>query len=42
MASVTVEFRLLKEWSKTNSKIIALNIRRADFGLFMDLPERVP
>lgn len=42
MASVTVEFRLLKEWSKANSKITALNVRRPDFGLFMYLPERVP
>lgn len=42
MASVTVEFRFLKEQSKANSRITALNIRRADFGLFMDLPVRVP
>lgn len=42
MASVTVEFRLLKERSKENSNITALTIRTAGFGLFMDLSDRVP
>ena len=32
-----VEFKILREVSKTNSRITALNFRRETFGLFRDL-----
>lgn len=32
-----VEFKILSEVSKTNSKVTVLDFRRPDFGLFRDL-----
>lgn len=32
-----IEFKILKEVSKTNSKVTVLEFRRSDLGLFRDL-----
>lgn len=37
-----LEFRLLRELSKTNSRITALNFKTGDFDLFRDLFGRLP
>jgi len=38
----TVGFRILKGMIKANSRITILKFKRADFGLFTDLLERIP
>jgi len=37
-----VEFQILRAERRVHSKLTALDFRRADFGLFRDLPSRVP
>ena len=38
----TVKLKILREMSKTNSRITALDFRRVDFRLFTDLLGRIP
>ena len=37
-----VEFKILRALRRAHSKLATLDCRRADFGLFRDLPGRVP
>ena len=37
-----VEFKILRAARRAHSKLATLDFRRADFGLFWDLLERVP
>lgn len=37
-----VEFRILKGGGKAKTKITAVDLRRADFGIFRDLLRRIP
>lgn len=41
-AHKVMEFRILRGARRTQSKIIVLDFRRADFGLFKDHLDRVP